>query len=732
MSRQILLTVLAAMLAAPPLAASAERGSISRVDVGFSGRYKAGLWTPVRVHFGSPQGLEGAVLSVIVPDSDGVPSRVSAPLPSPAPPSLLVYARFGRVRADMTVRLERADEVLAERKFAASETVREDTFPPALLSEERLVIAVGRASLGIEDAVARMREPDGRRTTVARLEEAGKLPDRWYGYEGAAVVVLSGAGLEAYAGLDAGDGRIEELAKWVRRGGRLVVAVGEHGDALLAEGKPLAALLPGRFVKTVPLSQARSLEVFADSTVAMPMRAGGPPLRAAQLADVEGLVLAGEGNVPLVVRRAWQFGQATFVASDLDRGPVGEWAAREQFVARLLDWPVKPAETVDEDKAILHFGYTDLAGQLRSALDQFEGVRQIPFAVVIGVIAVYLLLIGPGDYFFLRKLARRMELTWVTFPATVVLFCAGACYLAVAAKGNATLVNQASVIDVDTLSGNLRGATWANVFSPRMQRCDVGFAPRGLPASATLDGELVAGWLGMPGRALGGMNPATPPLPVWPEPYDLQPAAGISQLPIQTWSSKSLTARWFGRAGATLEGKLEEQGPIPAGSVTNRLDFTLEDCLLAYGNWVYELGDLEPGRSIRIGPTLPRRELTSFLTGRKLIFDEKDQDRHRATPYDRESVDVSYILRAMMFFNAAGGRTYTRLDHCYQGFADLSDLLQPDRAVLVARPAAADAQTVCAGAAEVRITAGGAPLAHRVKHTTVYRFVLPVLPESSR
>ena len=66
-------------------------------------------------------------------------------------------------------------------------------------------------------------------------------------------------------------------------------------------------------------------------------------------------------------------------------------------------------------------GYRDLAGQLRSSLDQFQGIRLVPFSVVALMIVAYILLIGPGDYFFLKKVLGRMELTWITFPTIVVL-----------------------------------------------------------------------------------------------------------------------------------------------------------------------------------------------------------------------------------------------------------------------------------------------------------------------
>ena len=48
-------------------------------------------------------------------------------------------------------------------------------------------------------------------------------------------------------------------------------------------------------------------------------------------------------------------------------------------------------------------------------------MRLVPFWLVAGLIVVYILLIGPGDYFFLRKLVGRMEWTWLTFPLVVLL-----------------------------------------------------------------------------------------------------------------------------------------------------------------------------------------------------------------------------------------------------------------------------------------------------------------------
>ena len=67
------------------------------VRVGLADRYKAGLWTQVEVTLrGGSDALSGE-LSVIVPDGDGVPGRVSTP---PSDPASLARSRVHGAAAD--------------------------------------------------------------------------------------------------------------------------------------------------------------------------------------------------------------------------------------------------------------------------------------------------------------------------------------------------------------------------------------------------------------------------------------------------------------------------------------------------------------------------------------------------------------------------------------------------------------------------------------------------------
>jgi len=706
------------------------------VRVGLGGRYKPGCWTPVEVTLRGAGAIRKGRLVLTVPDGDGVASRFSTPLPCPADAaststhddetgqdSVLSYARFGRVRSGLLVEIHGEAGLLDRKVFQAGDS---DDFPPAILSDQELIVTVGRDSLGVEEAVRLLHQAPEKRSVVVRLEDIGELPAQWFGYEAVDTVVFSTSDPRIYADLTPTSPRIAALDEWVGLGGRLVLCVGQEAETVL-RGEPQSALaqfVPGRLKEIVSVRLASAWEIYCGSAARIPVPSGG--IRLPHLVDVQGRVEAADGPLPLVIRGARGFGQVVFVAADLDRPPMAEWEDRRLLVAKLLNSPATSTREDDESTVVMHYGFTDLAGQLRSALDQFPGVWLVRFWLVALLIGVYILAIGLGDYFFLRKVVRRMQLTWVTFPVIVVAFSLAAYVLAHRFKGDQVRVNQVDLIDVDVESGQLRGTAWANVFSPRMERYDLSFRPNLPGGPAGREAATLTAWFGLPGRALGGMNPGNVEPEVWNGHYDfsgrLDALAGV---PIQIWSTKSFTGRWAARIDAPLEGHLAEQDGLPQGTITNNLDFPLSDCLLAYGGYAYQWEKLEPGESVRVGRNRERRELKSLLTGRKILFNQEKKDyRPQTTPYDQADVDVAYVLQAMMFHEAAGGRDYTELSNRYQGFVDFSHLLKTNRAVLVGR-VQADATQQRRHGAELLLDGQPVPQSQR-QHTVVYRFVFPV------
>lgn len=698
------------------------------IRVGFADRYKVGLWTPVELTLhGGTQPMTGRV-SATAPDSDGVPCRVTMPeascqvLPG-QDTSVTVYVRFGRSSEPLQAEFRVGDHVVASRVFEASSETDGEHFGAALQSQG-LIVHVGRDSVGLEEATSIDKVQGRPHTVVARVDAPGRLPTHWYGYEGVDAVVLSTSRSEIYRKLTSDNARIEALDQWVRLGGRLVLLVGSGADEVLQPGSPLARFAPGRVDRVVPLRQTGSLETYAKSAIAVPKPEGGEraEIRIPRLSGVKGKIEVSEGDLPLVIRTARGFGHVVFVAADLDRPPWNKWSDRKLLVAKILDLPTTPQPT-EESPSANRYGFSDLAGQLRSSLDQFSGVRLVPFWVVALLVMIYLLLIGPGDYFFLRKFVGRMEWTWVTFPAVVLIFCVGAYVTAYRLKGDQLRIHQVDLVDVDA-GGSARGTTWFNVFSPQRETFNLALEPR-LPDGRSPSGaQSILAWLGLPGEGIGGMySGRSSGSMLWSGQYAISPALdAIHEVPIQVWSTKSFTGRWSAAVTSPLlQASLVDEDRLPVGTITNRLAFPLSQCILAYDRWTYELGTLAPGQAVEVGTSTRRTELRTLLTGRKFVFDAGQQMKQEATPYDQSSREASYVLRAMMFFDAGGGQHYTGLANDYQRFVDLSGLLRAGRAILVAQP---PEQGDHRGAELLR---DGQPMGGpEDSHTTIYRFVLPV------
>ena len=714
------------------MAQDASIPEIAAVRVGIGGCYKAGLWTPIEVTVRGGNAAWAGQVSVLAPDSDGVPCRFSTPAESPcridagktAPVKLCV--RIGRSVGELTVELRQADGPVVRRTLKAGTSDGASDYRPALSSTEGLVLVVGPDTFPAEELFGGMRPTAGGRMAVAHVTDVAQLPDQWYGYESIDQVVLATSDPKVYAAWTAASPQVAALEQWLRLGGAALVCAGRHAEATLGPGKALARFVPGRIARTVPLRQSAAIESYCGSPVAIP-RTGVAQyldLPVPQLVDVRGTVEVREGDLPLVVRSAREFGHLVFAAFDLDTPPFAIWQDRGQLVNKLLDVDEMPAEAT-HDAAVLHYGFDDLAGQLRSALDQFADVPFVPFSLIVATVIGYLVLIGPVDYFVMRKLGRRMELTWITLPCIVTAVCVGAYALAHAMKGDQMRVNQVDLVDVDLSSGALRGTAWADVFSPAVERYDFSFRPNRFDGSADTTARPVVGWLGLPGDALGGMNPKTSTASAGRQSYEFSPSLDAMRgVPVPVWSSKSFTARWTTTAANRLSAQIAEKDRTPVGTVTNTLGVPLKECLLCYGRWAYRLGDLAPGDSAEVSAVSERRDLTMLLTGQQFLFEEGSQ---RTTPYDRGSVDVSYIVRAMMFFKAAGGFRYTGLVHRQQSFIDESGLLKTDHAILVALGPQGKPQSPGHGASLVcdgQVLAGA-----KDRHATIYRFVIPVAKE---
>ncbi|MGA2255862.1 MAG: hypothetical protein ABSG53_14545, partial [Thermoguttaceae bacterium] len=625
----------------------------------------------------------------------------------------------------------------------STQSPTKDEFADALRPGQRLIVSIGKSSSGFEKAVPGT-QGQAAQNVVAAIDSLARLPTRWQGYEGVDIVVISTSKPEVFEKISLPNARIEALEQWIRMGGTLVLCAGSHAEEALHDKSPLAKFLPGHFEKSVSLRQSSGWETYAKSVNPIPPPRPGEKveLPTPRLTDVQGKIEAHEADLPLVIRKPQGLGQVVFVATDLDRGPIGDWNDRSLLIAAILNLPANEQADTTIDP-VQSYGYNDLAGQLRSALDVPRDVHLVPFFVVALLVIVYILLIGPGDYFLLRRVGRGMQWTWVTFPAIVVIFAAGAYVAAYWLKGNQLRVSQVDLVDIDA-GGTARGASWFSIFSPLGESFDLSMRARLPDGQSPKETSGSLAWLGKAGNEFNGMysHDTQNSAPPWSQPYAITSSLdAIRGVPIQVWASKSFANRWLGHApDLGLDVALKDDERQLSGTITNRLTksesqagkgVTLSHCFLAYESWAYVIGMLRPGESVEIGPTTRRVSLNTFLSGDSMDFAESSAARSEKVAYDRSSRDMAYVLQAMMFYDAAGGRKHTGMANDYQAFTDLSGLLKAGRAILVAMP---PQDGSCRGGDLLRgqVPKTGEsdnrqPLGNALdRHTTIYRFVLPV------
>jgi hypothetical protein len=342
-----------------------------------------------------------------------------------------------------------------------------------------------------------------------------------------------------------------------------------------------------------------------------------------------------------------------------------------------------------------------------------------------------------------------MELTWITFPVLVIVVCATAYWLAYYLKGDKLRVHQIDLVDIDAASNTIRGTTWLNIFSPRMESFNLSIEPT-LPVAADDKSENPEGvqpfagyfsWFGLPGTGLGGMDSRGGDTGLLSQPYRLwsdaktmpEKASCLEQVPISVWATKSFTGRWQSEAKLVPPSNLENVQQDLIGTITNPYDFALKNAHIIHGHWVYQLGDsgedkkpkpIEPGETVKVGTGSKRYDLRNFLTGVDLVKDnDKEQARQVTTDFQRFNRDTAYILRRMMFYDAAGGYGTTQLANDYQAFVDMSLLLKTDRAILIADAV----QNTEAENHGVTLLRDEKPFARKEdRHSVFYRFVFPV------
>jgi hypothetical protein len=714
------------MIGAALVGIAAARADTPEVRVGIGGVHRTGAWTPVVVTLPGFQPAGPWHVWAEDPDGQWVRSPAATLAPGADAPRLRFRVRFGRPAGGVQVEGpgEGGD---ARRTFVP--------VPPALAPDEPVLLVIGELD-AVDRAARLMAREEGARPRVIRVAAPRDLAAGAAGItardlDGIDRIVVCAAAL-AGAGDDLSSGVLEAVDGWVRDGGSLVFIAGASAARVAMPGSAAARWLPGplaaegRVERLVPLRRSAALETFGRA---------GRPLDKAALAGLEvplleaadrldGVVVAFEGrsaaDLPLVVRTVRGFGTVTWLGIDVDRPAFRSWPGTDTLLVELLEQHASPAAGGRAGEAAR--GAIDLAGQLRAAIDRFPGVAPVPFELIAGLGLLYVACLYPLDW-WLTSRGGRPALAWLSLPVIVALFSGlawGAGRRWKAAEWQSSL---AGIVDVDAVSGLMRGRSWAGTWSPANALLDVAASSAADVGGAGTD--VAVSWSAAAGRGLGGTDAPAPHPALGARDYAYADGlAGLTGVPIAADSSRLFEAAWAARteerdAQAMIQAALVRDAQAALrGSIESRLPFALEDCVLVHAGWLYDVGRLEPGGRFEPAAGRGPRSLAGALTRRVAA-----KDRDVAERWDATAADVARILEIAGLYRAAGGSAYTGLEAGRLARLDLSPVLDTGRAVLVGRgPAGTDWRGRAAAGQDS--TSDLAPAAQ----TAVWRFVLPLEP----
>ncbi len=563
LSLLILAFLFAAALPAAGVSTARAQGPAPEIqaEAAFDGNFKYGEWLPVWVNL-TNQGadVDGEVRVKVQRSFAATTFAVPVSLPSGARKRVPVYILPNNFTREVEVQYVAEGQALASQRV----TVR----PQPNIS---FLVGIAAPRQGAISQIQGIELPGATRPLVLFDFSLASLPDRVEGLRSLDVLILNEVDTSSLT-----PDQLEALETWVRAGGRLVLG-GGAGARQVVSGLP-ESLLPLRPVDSLELETA-NLESLAGFAGVDPVLTPGPFL-AATGSLLQGEVLAGSPQLPLVVERRLGGGAVDFIALDLSAAPFEGWSGTAAFWEALLSPGAAYPDGIPPDMSPRQLRSSSMPYALSNmpVLD-LPSVRSLSLLLVF-----YILLVGPVNYLLLRW-RKRLHWAWITIPLVTVIFSAGAFSLGYSLRGSDIIVNKIAMVELAE-SGLARVTTYLGLFSPGSQAYEVAVEGDSLLSP-------VAGyddpWAPVPS---GGA--ASEMVFVQGEPGE------VRGLTVDQWSLQSFMSEdvWpdFGELTADLTVK---EGVI-TGTVRNDTSFTLTDAVIVLRRQFVRIGDLGPGQEAEV------------------------------------------------------------------------------------------------------------------------------------
>jgi hypothetical protein len=435
--------------------------------------------------------------------------------------------------------------------------------------------------------------------------------------------------------------QVTALVDWLNAGGHLIVAVEQLNDVT---GTPwLRSLFPVDLKDTQQVEHHPEFQQWlrsADWATNVPYASGNrrgsspksrnasinmsdanpfselpedPTFEAAALQAAagtlrDGAVVISAGDMPLMVTAERGRGRVTALLFSPEREPFRSWKNLPTFWAKLAEvpkaWYVSP-ETGQP-------GGWSSDGIFGAMIDSRQ-VHKLPVGWLLLLLLVYLVVIGPLDQYWLKRIGKPM-LTWITFPCYVVLFSLLIYFIGYKLRAGESEWNELHLVDVLQKGdrAELRGQTYASVYSPANQK----YILESKQKFATFRGEFIGRWSGgQAGEKASVMQEGD---------------AFKAEVFVPVWTSQLYVSDWWQSASMPLNATVTRQGDGWKVTVENHTDRNLTSLHVVIDGSLKSLGELPANATKTFNVTKEAgTPLRSFVAGYGNTFQNAVQSRQR-------------------------------------------------------------------------------------------------------
>jgi hypothetical protein len=347
----------------------------------------------------------------------------------------------------------------------------------------------------------------------------------------------------------------------------------------------------------------------------------------------DGKVLVGPDESPLVIDATRGRGRLTVLTFSPELEPFRSWRNRPWFWARLVNVPPEWFSTSEGWQQ----GTYHVDGVFGAMIDSRQ-IRKMPVAWLLLLLIAYLLVIGPFDQFFLKRINRQM-LTWVTFPAYVAIFSGLIYLIGFYLRAGETEWNELHVVDMIPVGeqADLRGRTYASIYSPANAKYEL---QSGQPF-ATLRGEQGAYGAQETTRAV----------------IEQKANSFRAQISVPVWVNQMYVSDWWRQSPAPLNATVTERGNQWEVKVENRADRKVAEAKVVIEGRIFDLGEVPAKQTKTFSVDRGSGSwVRDFVNGQANSFQSAAQNRN--TPFGREQAgridDGAQATMAASFMSLMG------------------------------------------------------------------------------